>query len=78
MALINIESIEKVVKSTHKKHTEVDASYSVISTEDGKIVQLDTYGSTDRKEKGKISQSIQFDKQSAAWFYALLKKEFDL
>ena len=37
-----------------------------------------TYGKIDRENPEKISQSIQFDKQTAEFFVDLLKKEFDI
>ena len=40
--------------------------------------RIDTYGKIDRENPEKISQSIQFDKQTAEFFVDLLKKEFDI
>lgn len=42
------------------KHTEVEATYSFIDTEDGRFLQIDTYGSARRRFQGKKSQSIRF------------------
>ena len=41
-------------------------------------MQIDTYGKNDRAIHEKISQSIQFDKESAKFLVDLLSKEFDL
>lgn len=43
-----------------------------------KYVQIDTYGRINRENPEKISQSIQFDKDTAAFLVNLLKKEFEL
>ena len=55
------------------------ATYTVFDTVDGEhYVQIDTYGKNDRAIPEKISQSIQFDKESAKFLVDLLLKEFDL
>jgi hypothetical protein len=42
-------------------HTEVQATYSVVTASDGtKYLQIDTYGSRQRRMQGKKSQSIRF------------------
>lgn len=41
-------------------------------------MQIDTYGKLDRENPEKISQSIQFDKQTAEFIVELLKKEFEM
>lgn len=43
-----------------------------------KYVQIDTYGRIDRENPEKISQSIQFDKETATFLVNLLKEEFEL
>jgi len=59
-------------------HTKVAATYSVFD-EDGNIyVQIDTYGKDDRAIPEKISQSLQFDRESAKFLVKLLVNEFDL
>ena len=61
------------------KRQPVTATYTVFDTVDGEhYVQIDTYGKNDRAIPEKISQSIQFDKESAKFLVDLLSKEFDL
>lgn len=53
--------MEKIELERDTRHTEVDCTYSIILNPDGKkYLQIDTYGSTNRKISGKKSQSIRF------------------
>ena len=65
MAQINLKNIKKIEKNRNTIHDKV-------------YVQIDTYGRIDRENPEKISQSIQFDKQTAEFIVELLKKEFDI
>jgi hypothetical protein len=40
------------------------------------VLQIDTYGSLERKIPGKKSQTIQFDRISAEQLFKILKDEF--
>lgn len=65
MALITTLTLRPL--NSNSTHSEVDCSYSVISNEDGtKSLQLDTYGSKNRKIPGKKSQSLRFDSKALA------------
>lgn len=56
-----IRKMEKIELERDTRHTEVDCTYSIILNPDGKkYLQIDTYGSTNRKISGKKSQSIRF------------------
>lgn len=46
------------------KHTEVNATYTIISSDEGQFLQIDTYGSTKRRFRGKKSQSIRFSPEA--------------
>jgi len=58
-------------KDTH--HTEVQATYSIVHGKDGKYLQIDTYGSVERKIPGKKSQSIRFSPESIQQLKILLE-----
>jgi hypothetical protein len=59
MALVVEISRQKLEKDV--SHKTVQCTYSVVTGSDGKrYLQLDTYGSSERKIKGKKSQSIRF------------------
>lgn len=78
MALINKNRLNKLEKNTNSLHKEVEGTYSTYILNGSKYIQIDTYGSTERQYKGKISQSIQLDKDVAIKLIDILQKEFNL
>lgn len=78
MARINLNTIKEVTKEKYAVHTEVTTTYSVFEEDNKRYVQIDTYGKSERALPGKISQSIQFDRESAKFLVKLLINEFDL
>ncbi len=78
MAQIDIKTIEKLQKERNTVHEKVYATYSTFDSYGEHYVQLDTYGRSDREQPGKISQSIQFDRETASYFVNPLKGEFGL
>ena len=78
MAQINLKNIKKIEKNRNTKHDKVYTTYTVFNADGDRYVQIDTYGRIDRENPEKISQSIQFDKQTAEFIVELLKKEFDI
>lgn len=79
MALINFENSNRVDKERNTIHREVKSSYTSFTDESGgKYFQIDTYGSSNRKIYGKISQSFQLDKKAAIELVNILKREFDI
>lgn len=77
MAQIDIKTIEKTDKDRVVIHDKVYTTYSTFDKDGKHFLQIDTYGRIDRALPGKISQSIQFDEETAKYVYALLKKEFN-
>ncbi len=56
-----VRHLEQGNLGVHSKHTEVEATYSIVLSENGEVcLQIDTYGSSDRQFPGKKSQSIRF------------------
>lgn len=78
MARLNLDNIKKIEKDRISVHTKVTTTYSVFDVKGEKYVQIDTYGKNDRAIPEKISQSIQFDRESAKFFVKLLINEFEL
>lgn len=76
MAQIDISKIEKLNKDRNSIHEKVYTTYSSFDSCGKHYVQIDTYGRSDREQPGKISQSIQLDKDSAEFIFDLLKREF--
>lgn len=78
MARLDLETITRENKERNSVHTKVMTKYSVFEKDGNKYVQIDTYGNSDRVFQEKISQSIQFDRDSAKFLVKLLIDEFDL
>lgn len=72
MAQISLDNIKKIEKNRNTIHEKVHAAYTVFEMDGEKYVQIDTYGRIDRENPEKISQSIQFDKETAT-FLACVK-----
>jgi hypothetical protein len=62
MALVR--KVEKIDMDRNTVHDPVDCTYTIFEEGGVKYLQLDTYGSSNRKIKGKKSQSLQFDEES--------------
>lgn len=78
MAQINLQDIERVDKTRNTVHEKVHASYTVFEVDGEKYVQLDTYGRSGKENPEKISQSVQFDLETAKYIADILKNEFGL
>ncbi len=57
-------------------HGEVECGYKTFVVDGQTYLQLDTYGSEERKIQGKVSQSIQLDVTSAAYLMGVLRRTF--
>ena len=78
MAQIDINNINKVDKDRNIIHDKVYTTFSSFDNCGVHYVQIDTYGRSNREQPGKISQSIQFDRETASYLVDLLKREFEL
>lgn len=78
MASILVGQMQKVSKMNTNIHEPVAADYSVFRTRDNTYFQIDTYGSAERKMRGKCSQSIQFDRSSGIALMRLLARELNI
>ncbi len=57
--------------------TDGDCEYQVVESTDGaRYLQLSTFGSDHRKDKGTVSQAIQFDADRARELAAIILKSF--
>jgi hypothetical protein len=75
MALVETITIES--KDAHAPHKPVDCTATVVRGSDGAAyVQIDTYGSKDRKLPHKTSQSVQFNRQAAEQLISLFRSAF--
>lgn len=78
MAQIDLKTIKRIDKDRNAVHTEVQTTYTSFVADGKKYFQIDIYGKVQREMPGKISQSIQLNKDSALFLIKLLKQEFDV
>lgn len=72
-----VRRLEHVTMDKDAPHMEVECTYSIITDEQGgRYLQIDTYGSTERKIPGKKSQSIRFAPEAIEQLKVLLKQHF--
>ena len=76
MALVR--KFERLVTERTQLQDEVEAKYAVFERDGRGFVQINTYGRADRKLPGKLSQTIQLDREGAEALVAILKKAFAL
>ena len=75
MAFVN--SFEPIQKERNTVHGAVRCTYTVFTDASGmRYLQLDTYGSPGRQLKDKISQSVQFDRDSLLRLLGVIAREF--
>ena len=75
MALIR--SFERRTLERPHRHQPTDCAWTTFIDEDGgPILQLDTFGSDQRKLQGKASQSIQLDRRAAELLMDALRLTF--
>jgi hypothetical protein len=71
--------VRKLKEQTLEKgssHKEVECTYTIVDGNEGRCLQIDTYGSPERKFPGKKSQSIRFAPEAIKQLKALLKESF--
>ncbi|MGI6366611.1 MAG: methionyl-tRNA formyltransferase [Bacillota bacterium] len=78
MVMINPDLFERIEKNRNTIHEAVRATYSTFVKNGQVYFQIDTYGSTVREMRDKVSQSIQLDKQMAAILVDMLRATFHL
>lgn len=78
MARIIVADMKREDKSRNQIHEVVYGTFTTFQIGDESFFQLDTYGSGSRENPGKISQSIQIDRQSALALIELVKREMAL
>jgi hypothetical protein len=76
MALI--VGFEKDSKRPRTHPTTVVCHWSVIGDRQATLLQLDTKGSPLRERPGKLSQTLQLDRDHARTLVNILTREFDL
>lgn len=75
MALIT--EFTKINKERQSAHGPVECAYSIFTDGSGKsYLQLETFGSKERKIPGKTSQAIQLDETGAAKLKEIIQQAF--
>jgi hypothetical protein len=59
-----VRSLSELTLERATAHSEASSTYSIVNGEDGRYLQIDTYGSTTREIIGKKSQSIRLSKEA--------------
>ncbi len=78
MAQIYLDRFERIEKERNTIHDRAIGTYTTFEINNEKYFQIDTYGKLERAMPEKISQSFQFDRESAKFLVNLLIKEFNL
>ena len=71
-----VRKLKRITLEHDSRHSEVNCTYSIIQDDDGKSLQIDTYGSAYRKMPDKKSQSIRFSPEAIAQLRKILSEEF--
>lgn len=74
MALIT--TLAKSNGKASSKVTETEATYQIINGLEERYIQIDTYGSKNRKHPGIASQSIRMNKEIALQVKEIIERTF--
>jgi len=71
-----VRTFEEKELDRQSKHSEVEATISLVEADGEKFVQIDTYGSKHRAMPGKVSQSLRLSKSAFEQLVNLAEKHF--
>lgn len=74
--MARIVQFDEIATGNDKVHGPVTCGYKIFAGPTSTILQLDTYGSSERQISGKQSQSIQLDTEAARRLMELLDRAF--
>ncbi len=74
--MARIVQFDEIANGIDKVHGPVTCGYKIFPGPTSTILQLDTYGSSERQATGKQSQSIQIDAEAAERLIELLDRAF--
>jgi hypothetical protein len=75
MALVR--HLEQIALEGGAEHRTVDCTYAIVNDSSGRHLQIDTYGSADRKFPGKKSQSLRLTTEAIRELKAISDANFD-
>jgi hypothetical protein len=70
-----VRKLKRITLEHGSAHSEVNCTYSIVYDDNGKSLQIDTYGSAHRKMPDKKSQSIRFSPEGIAQLRRILAEE---
>lgn len=59
-----------------RRYSECTCGWKIVDRDGTRVVQLDTYGSQDRQDRGTVSQSLQLDESTARQLITILREAF--
>jgi hypothetical protein len=65
-------------RDRYQAHDEISATYFSFERDGQHLLQIDTHGRDERQIPGKVSQSIQLDKEAAQQLVIIIKKTFSI
>ena len=72
-----VRHLEEHSLQIEARYTETECTYSLVKDRDGtKYLQIDTYGSGERKIEGKKSQSIRFAPEAVSELRRIIARHF--
>lgn len=75
--MATVRHLEHIQLQVEARHTNADATWSIIKDRDGeRYLQIDTYGSSERKLVGKKSQSIRMAAEAVEELKDILARYF--
>jgi hypothetical protein len=78
MALLQTTSFSEITKDRNQIHECTESSFTIFSKDGRTIFQIDTFGTSHRRVPGKISQSLQIDKEMAEVLIQKLRSTFNI
>lgn len=67
---------ERSTRSARPHRTEVDCDWKRVESPSGPLLQIASFGSEDREIPGKVSQTLQFDRDAAMKLRAAIDAVF--
>ena len=71
-----IEGFHETTSERNTLHGTVQCGWRVFAVDGRQVLQLDTYGSSNRKPPGKQSQSVQLDLETAQALAEIMARAF--
>jgi hypothetical protein len=71
-----LRELKPRVLENGSRHTDAEGTYSIVESEGIRMLQIDTYGSENRKIPGKVSQSIRFSPEALKQLTKIIRENF--